>query len=83
MAMATSRLAAVPHRKAPNRRREQLERVHALVQQRIGPGVICPRCRATLSTFADQCSADLDQRCPGFNAIELERARAMKEVGMA
>lgn len=31
---------------------------------------ICERCGATLETFADTCSADLDDACPGFLAID-------------
>lgn len=49
---------AAPHRKTPNRIRELRERVHALVQERIGP---------------DKCEADLDERCPGFNATQTRR----------
>jgi ribosomal protein L40E len=70
------------HRKSPNRPRELRERVHALVQQRLGSREICGRCRATLSTYADKCSADLDDRCPGFNVVEAERAKAEREVGL-
>ena len=32
--------------------------------------VICTRCGATLETYSDQCSAALDDTCPGFIAIE-------------
>lgn len=34
------------------------------------PGVICSRCGATLDTYADVCSADLDDACPGFTKID-------------
>lgn len=71
------------HHKVPNRRRELHERVNALVRLRIGEGVICSRCGATLSSFADDCEADLDERCSGFNAIDLQRSRAAEEVGLA
>lgn len=30
----------------------------------------CPRCNATNITMADQCSAPLTDRCPGFEAME-------------
>jgi hypothetical protein len=30
----------------------------------------CPRCGAVGRKIADSCSADLDARCPGFEAIE-------------
>lgn len=72
----------VPHRKVPNRIRELRERVAMLVRQRIGPGIICERCQATLSTYADRCTADLAEHCPGFNAVDLVQMRAEKEVGL-
>lgn len=34
------------------------------------PGCICKDCQATLGTYADQCSADFDDPCPGYLAIE-------------
>jgi len=58
----------VPHRKAPNRIRELREQVQLLVRQRIGTGVICPRCGCTFATFSDKCTADLLDRCPGCYA---------------
>lgn len=70
------------HRKAPNRIREMRERVHALVQQRIGGGIICSRCQATLGTYADKCEADLDERCPGFNVVDRVQMQAEREVGL-
>lgn len=36
----------------------------------LGRSVICDRCGATLATYADRCSARLDDACPGFIAIE-------------
>jgi hypothetical protein len=36
--------------------------------------VICERCGATVATYGDKCSAALDDRCPGFEAIERARA---------
>jgi ribosomal protein L40E len=71
-----------PHRKVPNRLRELRERVQQIVRAEFGGRVICTRCRATLSTYADKCSADLDERCPGFNAVDLVQCRAEKEVGL-
>lgn len=71
-----------PHRKSPNRLRELRERVALLVRERIGSGVICSRCCATYATYGDRCEADLDERCPGFNAVDLIQARAEKEVGL-
>jgi len=70
------------HRMTPNRVRELRERVVMLVRQRIGPGIICPRCQATLATYAEACTADLAERCPGFNAVDLVQMRAEKEVGL-
>lgn len=32
--------------------------------------IICDRCGATLASYATQCSTALDDRCPGFLAIE-------------
>jgi hypothetical protein len=32
--------------------------------------VICARCGATIETYADTCSAELDDACPGFVRIE-------------
>lgn len=32
--------------------------------------VICDRCGATLWTYAEKCTADLADACPGFQAIE-------------
>lgn len=46
---------------------DRIEKVEAA----LGDGrVICDRCGATLETYADKCTADLDARCPGFEAIE-------------
>ena len=72
-----------PHRKVPNRNRELRERVQLIVRSRIGDGVLCTRCGATLSTFADKCEADLDEGCPGGNAIALVQSQAEQEVGLA
>lgn len=71
-----------PHRKTPNRIRELRERVQMLVRQRMGPGVICSRCGATYASYSDKCTAPLDERCPGFNAVDLVQMRAEKEVGL-
>ncbi|MCP3735644.1 hypothetical protein M9979_12245 [Sphingomonas sp. RP10(2022)] len=42
----------------------------------LGDSVICERCGATMVTYADVCSAALDDPCPGFQAIENAVARA-------
>lgn len=70
------------HRMTPNRIRELRERVQQLVRERIGPGIICSRCHATFATYGDACTADLAERCPGFNAVDLVQMRAEKEVGL-
>ena len=40
------------------------------VEKALGDAVICTRCGATLATYADKCSAALDDPCPGFVTIE-------------
>ena len=49
-------------------RRLQDER--AFVEQSLGDSVLCEWCHATLATYADECTADLQEICPGFVAIE-------------
>jgi ribosomal protein L40E len=44
------------------------------VARELGDKVICQRCEATIATFADKCSAALDDPCEGFLAIEAVRA---------
>lgn len=70
------------HRQVPNRRREQQERLWALVEQRLAGQVICGRCRATHATMGEKCAADLGERCPGFDRVDAERAKAAREVGL-
>ncbi len=48
-------------------------------RQKLGDGrVICPTCTATLETYLDGslCTAQLDEKCPGFVAVE----EAMKTI---
>lgn len=52
--------------------RLQAERAH--VERVLTDSVICDKCQATLATYADKCSAGLSEICPGFIAIENERA---------
>jgi len=54
---------------------KRLQAERAFVERSLGDSVICKRCSATLGTFADDCTADLAEPCPGFLAIE----RAKKE----
>lgn len=70
------------HRISPNRLRELRERVQRLVAQRLGGRVICTRCGARYSTYADKCEADLAERCPGFNVLDRVQMDAEKEVGL-
>lgn len=72
----------VPHRTAPNRRREQLERVQALVREQLQGKRICGRCGATFSSYADKCEASLDELCPGAREIADATADAKKLVGL-
>jgi hypothetical protein len=71
------------HRKTPDRAREQRERAWALVERKLAGRTICGRCGANLVTFADKCIADLDQRCPGFDAIDAAKLEADKQVGLS
>lgn len=75
-------MARMPHRVSPNRLRELRERVHALVEQRLAGRIICARCGATYRTYGDKCSADLAERCPGFEAVDVVQMAAEKEVGL-
>lgn len=51
-------------------------RENAHIERTIGAAEICARCKATLATYGDTCSAPLDERCPGFEAIERATATA-------
>lgn len=56
------------------RRSERMQNEHAFIVAKFGDDPICPRCSATLDTFADVCSADLTDACPGFLAIDNAKA---------
>ena len=61
--------------------RNQALKVHqantaARVESVLGDSVICGRCNATLKTFAEACTAGLDDQCPGFLTIERARSQA-------
>jgi ribosomal protein L40E len=51
------------------------------IENAIHQEVICDRCGATLETYADVCTAQLNERCPGFVLIEntLNEIRAIRE----
>lgn len=53
--------------------RMQAERQY--VETSLGDSIICRPCGATLSTYCDKCTADLSDQCPGFEAIEMEKAK--------
>jgi hypothetical protein len=55
------------------KRSKRLEEESAYVEQTLGETVICDRCGATLATYADTCTADLQDACPGFLRIEETR----------
>lgn len=48
----------------------KLQRERAFVESALGDSVICQKCGAGLNTYADHCTADLAEPCPGFIAIE-------------
>lgn len=73
----------VLHRITPNRLRELREQVSRIVEQRLAGRVICSRCGATIKTFSDVCTADLLDRCPGFEAIDRVQVVVEREVGLA
>lgn len=75
-------MGLVPHRKSPNRLRELRERVHAIVRAELGSRVICSRCGATYGSYSEKCSADLAERCPGFNVVDRVQMQAEKDVGL-
>lgn len=49
---------------------QRLQQERAFVERTLSDSVICSKCSATLATFADACTADLCEMCPGFMAIE-------------
>lgn len=55
-----------------NRKRRAVQRcaLWAAIDAELGERVICERCGSKLKEYAERCTADLDERCPGFQAIE-------------
>lgn len=49
---------------------KQMQEEQDFVAKKLGTDPICDRCGATVDTFADDCSAELDDPCPGFLAID-------------
>lgn len=72
----------VPHRTAPNRRRELEEEAQARIRQTLHGRRICDRCGATFSSYADKCEADLEEACPGARAIADATDKARTDVGL-
>lgn len=60
-------------------RRLEEERRH--VERMCGASPICNDCSATLATFADACTADLDVPCQGYLAIERAKDDFKRGVG--
>lgn len=48
----------------------RLQAERRFVECKLADSVICDRCKCTLATYADRCSAELSEDCPGFQAIE-------------
>ena len=46
--------------------------VKEAVEEALGDSVICDVCQATLETYADRCTADLGDVCPGFDTVDKE-----------
>ena len=63
------------------RESKRLIELRAYVEQKLAGQIICERCGATLETFADVCTADLSDACPGFMAIEKVRAEFWNHIG--
>lgn len=49
---------------------QHLQDEKVFVEAVLGDYVICIRCRATLGTYAEKCTAELSDQCPGFIVIE-------------
>lgn len=45
------------------------------VESSLGDSIICSPCGATLSTYCEKCTADLSDQCPGFEVIEMAKAK--------
>lgn len=58
---------------------QRLRDEKAFVEHLLGDSVICPKCNATLGTYAQVCAADLQDPCPGFMAVEM----AMKQFAIS
>lgn len=67
----------------PKLRKRQRDKAIQVAQETtaaLGDQEICGRCGATVATFSDECTANLDERCPGFDRIEAVRAPIAKRI---
>lgn len=49
---------------------QHLQDERMFVAKSLGNATICTLCGATLESFAETCTASLQDLCPGFTAIE-------------
>ncbi len=49
---------------------QRLQEQRFFVERTLGDSVICQDCNATLKTFAEACTAGLQDLCQGYLAIE-------------
>jgi ribosomal protein L40E len=54
---------------------EKLKAERSYIERELADQVICSRCRATLLTYAEKCSAAVDDCCPGYESIEAAKAK--------
>lgn len=60
---------------------DRQNKIAAAVAAELGDERICDQCGATYDTYADDCSAPMDVRCPGFNRydeVRMKYERAIK-----
>lgn len=53
---------------------QRLQDEEAFVRKELPEG-ICGRCGATLDSYGSLCAAELDEACPGFNAVEAAKQK--------
>lgn len=63
-----------------NKLEQKREIVRGRVATTLGNSVICDRCGATYLTMNDTCTAELLDRCPGFNRIDEVQMPIEREV---
>ena len=62
-----------------HRYRDDLASDRARAAEALGDRVICSRCKATLATYSERCTAELDDRCEGFETYEAALKTAQLE----